>query len=803
MRLAPADRLRPGSAPVGPHSEFERVAEAAPLDWRALDEVGTAPAGGGRIVTDLGGRWERRAEQDPWRKVVVPDNFGFDSEFSRFFGWMSYRRRFADPRVDAPDGTPTRARLRFAAVDYFAEVWLNGERLGEHEGYFAPFGFDVTRRLAADNELLVRVQDPLEELDANAFFFSHKKHIIKGTLKYHDSRPGGLPGRMSHPLPGDDSPVVWTPEWGQSRTTAGITGGVELVRTGDVAIDALFVTPLDDATGRLQIAAVLANHRDVALDATVHLVVGGEHAALEVTVPPGAGRVDCIADLPHLARWEPVHSSHGAPELHEVRATVVVADRVTDRATTTFGLRTARVITDAEGHAQHLEVNGRAVYVKAVNYIPWQHFAEVGRAFYDRDMRMIAEAHGNSVGVHAHVQSPHAYDAADAAGVLVFQDFPLQWFYDSGTETNPGFVDEARHQIAEMAYLLHNHPSVVYYACHNEPLRMFVPPRPEDDTPERDAGGRHLDAALFATLSTIDDSRHVHEASGIGDDVHSYAGSLTGGNLYRVSEHPAWFVSEYGFWTVGPHAAKFGDAGWPPDLAQMREWVSRLSFIGSTVGFAGMPHRYPSLDAWADATQEYGAALAKHQTEWFRIHRGAPFMGYRWHFWADWWGYAGGGLVDVDRTPKRTYDAFRDASRPVLVTARTERSVYERGEVTLPVFVVNDTHESWRGEVQWEVREATSAVLAPDPAGFRIGLAFPDDGVKVAVPRVLGAVASSGTITVDALPEASTPAGEITIALEPASARTVLFQWGAETNFVHLHCPASGEEHPPGLHDVP
>ena len=124
---------------------------------------------------------------------------------------------------------------------------------------------------------------------------------------------------------------------------------------------------------------------------------------------------------------------------------------------------------------------------------------------------------------------------------------------------------------------------------------MFVPTAPEDDAPERDVGERHLDAALFATLASIDDSRHVHEASGIGDDVHSYSGSLTGRNLYRVSELPAWFVSEYGFWTVGPQAEKFGDRGWPPTTVQMREWVSRLSFIGSTVGFAGMPDRYGSL----------------------------------------------------------------------------------------------------------------------------------------------------------------------------------------------------------------
>ncbi len=544
---------------------------------------------------------------------------------------------------------------------------------------------------------------------------------------------------------------------------------------------------------------MLVNRTDTPREATIYLRVEGERAAFDVTVAPGPARVDLVTDLPNLGRWSPVHSPHGAPDLHELTAVAVVGDRVTDRRTISFGIRTARVVTGGDGRARHLEVNGQPVFVKAVNYIPWQHFAEVGRTFYDRDMRLIAEAHGNSIGVHAHIQSPHAYDAADAAGILTFQDFPLQWFYDCGTETNPGFVEEAQRQIADMAYLLHSHPSVVYYACHNEPLRMFVPTAPEDDTPERDVGERHLDAALFATLQSIDDSRHVHEASGIGDDVHSYSGSLTGRNLYRVSELPAWFVSEYGFWTVGPQAEKYGDRGWPPSTAQMREWVSRLSFIGSTVGFAGMPDRYDSLRDWAEATEAYGAALAKHQTEWFRVHRGEPFMGYRWHFWADWWGYAGGGLVDIDRAPKRTYSAWKDASRPVLATVRTDRSVYQPGEVTLPVFLINDAEQPWHGLVQWEIRTATSAVIAPDPRGFRIGLAFPDDGVVVAIPDRRGDIVESGTFEVRAAAHESTPIGKITVSLGPGTARTVELRWGDETNFVHLHCPAEGASYPPGL----
>src|SRR6266700_3917687 len=324
-------------------------------------------------------------------------------------------------------------------------------------------------------------------------------------------------------------------------------------------------------------------------------------------------------------------------------------------------------------------------------------------------------------------------------------------------------------------------------------------PRRADDGPEADRGETHLDAALETTLRAIDTGRHVHRASGIGDDVHNYAGSLTGGRVYRVRERPAWFVSEYGFWTVGPQADKFGDRGWPPDPEQMREWVSRLSFIGSTCAFAGMPSRYGSRDEWA------GATLAKYQTEWFRSHRGDPFMGYRWHFWADWWGYAGGGLVDVERVPKATYAAFRDASRPRLLVGLHGASVVPAGAQVVPIVAVNDRRDVWRGTASWEVVEATSAVFAPDFDGARIGLPMPPDAdARVAVPRSRGATVGEGELRVDAAPAAATRVGEVPVPLESGQALTMQLRWTdpdlvPQENVVHLHCPADGEEHGAGL----
>ncbi|HKH25989.1 MAG TPA: hypothetical protein VKB11_02520, partial [Acidimicrobiia bacterium] len=108
----------------------------------------------------------------------------------------------------------------------------------------------------------------------------------------------------------------------------------------------------------------------------------------------------------------------------------------------------------------------------------------------------------------------------------------------------------------------------------------------------------------------------------------------------------------------------------------------------------------------------------------------------------------------------------------------------------------------------WEVVESTSGVFAPDRDGARIGLPMPPDpDGRVAVPHARGRAVTHGELTFDAAPAAATTVGEVTVTLEPGQARTLLLRWtdhelgspAGEENFVHFHCPAAGEEHPPGL----
>ena len=67
-----------------------------------------------------------------------------------------YKRTFELP--DAMRGR--RVFLRFGAVDYRCQAYVNGERAGEHTGGYTPFGFDITNLLKEGaNELCARVED--------------------------------------------------------------------------------------------------------------------------------------------------------------------------------------------------------------------------------------------------------------------------------------------------------------------------------------------------------------------------------------------------------------------------------------------------------------------------------------------------------------------------------------------------------------------------------------------------------------------------------------------------------------------
>ena len=235
MTWSASSRRLPGAHRAQPCSRLAALESAAPMAVGSASPA-TPPEAPGPAAEALAGGWTRGTtpslalthatdfappdRSTRWQAVEVPDNYGTDPDLRHYFGPVWYRRQITRPRGPFAD-------LTFGAVDYLADVVLDGEHLGRHEGYFAPFLFDLSDRLApgATADLLVRVQDPLEDLPDRRLFTRHRKRWIKGVLNYHDSRAGGMPGRMT---PG------WSFPLGQSPPTGGIVGPVAIEATRPV-----------------------------------------------------------------------------------------------------------------------------------------------------------------------------------------------------------------------------------------------------------------------------------------------------------------------------------------------------------------------------------------------------------------------------------------------------------------------------------------------------------------------------------------------------------------------------------------
>ena len=88
-------------------------------------------------------------------KVTVPHSYSVDKRFFFYTGNAWYFRKF-----DAQPLKPNyKAFINFDAVFYRCEIWLNGHKVGSHEGGYTPFSMDVTQHLQPKNTLSIKVDN--------------------------------------------------------------------------------------------------------------------------------------------------------------------------------------------------------------------------------------------------------------------------------------------------------------------------------------------------------------------------------------------------------------------------------------------------------------------------------------------------------------------------------------------------------------------------------------------------------------------------------------------------------------------
>jgi beta-galactosidase len=375
-----------------------------------------------------------------WMNVNLPHTWNnLDGEdglknYYRGIGW--YRTHYL---VDKSD-TNRQFFLKFDGASSIADVYVNGNFIGEHEGGFAAFAYDVTPYLniGADNVIAVKVNNTantnVPPLSADFTFF------------------GGL-YRDVHLLVTD--PVQISPlDYGSP--------GIYL-RTTDVSsnsADLQVTTVLSNATAMAQTVTI----RTVVTDAATNIVT----TLTSMVTLPEESASNVVANTtianPHL--WDGLTD----PYLYQTFTEVWNDTNVVDVVAQPLGFRSFYVDPNNGFflNGRHYDLHGVSMHQDWLDY-GWA----LSNAQRNTNFMLLKEIGATAVRLSHYEHNDSTYRLADQNGIILWSEIPL---VNRITES-PAFYANAKQQLIELIRQRYNHPSVVCWGIFNE-ITLKPGPKP-------------------------------------------------------------------------------------------------------------------------------------------------------------------------------------------------------------------------------------------------------------------------------------------------------------------------------------
>lgn len=390
-----------------------------------------------------------------------------------------------------------RLLLHFGAVDWEAEVWVNGIKIGTHRGGYTPFSFDITPFLSTGNQILtVRVWDPTDQ----------------------GPQPRGKQVTEPH--------AIWyTP-------VTGIWQTVWLEPVPEKSLRSVRVTPdLDKSRWLVDVETAGTVYGDLVqvkvMDGTELIATENGSITETLTIPISSPKL-----------WSPEN-----PFLYDLEVSLISKGEPADVVKSYAAMRKISLKRDDKGIVR-LQLNNQDYFQFGPLDQGWWpdglYTAPTDEALR-YDIRKTKDLGFNMIRKHVKVEPARWYTHCDRMGMLVWQDMPNGddhpvWqnrTYFEGNELQRSPESEAiyRTEWKEIMDFLYSYPSIVVWVPFNE------------------GWGQFKTKEITEWTQQYDPSRLVNPASGgnhfpVGDmlDLHNYPNP----QLYLYDAQRATVLGEYG-----------------------------------------------------------------------------------------------------------------------------------------------------------------------------------------------------------------------------------------------------------------
>ena len=333
--------------------------------------------------------------------LKVPGDWNTQEDRLLFYeGTIWYKKTF-----DYQRKPNTRLFVYFGAANYLADVYLNGEKVGRHEGGFTPFNFEITNLVRDTGNFLIVKVDNKRRRDA--------------------------------------VPTLITDWWNYG----GLTRQVKLIETPATFVQDYFIQ-LQKGSQELVSGWVRLNGSKPSQKVAVRI----PEAGISKSFTTDANGYAEISFSAKLTLWSPNN-----PKLYDV-----TVEAETDRITDQIGFRSI------EARGTEILLNGRPIFLRGVCIHEEAPFRG-GRAYSREDaltlLHWAKELGVNFVRLAHYPHNEFMLREADRLGIMVWSEIPVYWTI---LWENPATLENAQNQLTEMIARDKNRASVIIWSMANE-----------------------------------------------------------------------------------------------------------------------------------------------------------------------------------------------------------------------------------------------------------------------------------------------------------------------------------------------